>query len=286
MAVFKHTYQRYEGQLTPEWSRFLILPRYTLQQALRSKFLISLMVAGFAWPLGCAVVIYLHHNLSALKILNLNPDRVVAIDSHFFYLYLWVQSGIGFLMTAFVGPALVSPDLANNGLPLYLSRPFSRAEYVLGKLSVIAILLSMITWLPGMFLFLLQCGLEGIGWCSDNLRILIAVLLGSWLWIAALSLFSMALSAWVKWRFVAGALLFGIISFANGMGAAINNIFNTKTGSLINFSEVMQSIWSSLFGLEGKTAVATEDAWRSLLAFCVICLFLLSRKIKAYEVVK
>jgi ABC-2 type transport system permease protein len=286
MAVYKHTYQRYEGRLTPAWSRFLILPRYTLQQAFRSKFLISLMVAGLAWPLGCALVIYLHHNLSALKILNLNPDKLMAIDSHFFYVFLWVQSGIGFLLTAFVGPGLVSPDLANNGLPLYLSRPFSRAEYVLGKLSVIAILLSVITWLPGIVLFFLQCGLEGIGWCGDNLRVLMALLLGSWLWIAWLSLFSLVLSAWVKWRFVAGALLFGIISFANGMGAAINNIFDTKAGFLINLSEVMQSIWSSLFGLEGKTAVAPDDAWRSLLAFCAICLFLLSRKIKAYEVIK
>lgn len=286
MAVYKHTYQRYEGRLTPAWSRFLILPRYALQQVFRSKILISLLLAGFAWPLGCALVIYLHHNLSALKVLNLDPERLVAIDSYFFYLFLSVQSGIGFLLAAFVGPGLVSPDLANNGLPLYLSRPFSRTEYVIGKMSVLAILLSLITWLPGFLLFLLQCSLEGIAWSTGNLRILMALLVGSWVWIAFLSLASLTLSAWVKWRFIAGALLFGIVSFANGMGVAINNMFVTRAGSLINVSEVMKTVWLSLFGLNNPTPIAASDAWRSLLAFCVICLFLLSRKVKAYEVVK
>jgi ABC-2 type transport system permease protein len=286
MAVYKHTYQRYEGCLTPAWSRFLVLPRFALPQAFRSKFLISLLVASFAWPVGCALVIYLHHNLSALKILELNASRLVAIDSRFFYLFLSVQSGIGFLLTAFVGPGLVSSDLANNALPLYLCRPFSRIEYVLGKMSVIAILLSGITWVPGGLLFLLQCSLEGFGWGGANLRIVGALFLGSWIWILFLSLFSLTLSAWVKWRFVAGALLFGLLSFAEGMGAAINNIFNTRAGYLINLSEIMRTVWSSLFGLDRTPLVALGDAWRSLLAFCILCLLLLSRKVKAYEVIK
>jgi hypothetical protein len=41
-------------------------------------------------------------------------------------------------LAAFVGPGQVSPDLANNALSLYLARPFSRVEYVLGKMSVLA----------------------------------------------------------------------------------------------------------------------------------------------------
>ena len=56
-------------------------------------------------------------------------------------------------LTAFVGPGLVSPDLANSALPLYFCRPFSRAEYVLGKCAVSVQLLSLITWVPGLILF-------------------------------------------------------------------------------------------------------------------------------------
>src|SRR5258707_13066390 len=52
------------------------------------------------------------------------------------------------------GPPLVSRDLRNNALPLYLCRPFTRTEDVLGKMSVLLILLSAITWIPQLLLFL------------------------------------------------------------------------------------------------------------------------------------
>ena len=40
---------------------------------------------------------------------------------------------MAYLLTAFVGPSLVSPDVSNNAMPLYFCRPFSRTEYVIGK---------------------------------------------------------------------------------------------------------------------------------------------------------
>jgi hypothetical protein len=39
---------------------------------------------------------------------------------------------LALFLAAFIGPGLISPDLHNNALSLYLARPFSRAEYVLG----------------------------------------------------------------------------------------------------------------------------------------------------------
>ncbi len=286
MAVYRHNYQPYEGAVTPAWSRFLILPRYAFQEVFRSKFLASMLVASFAFPLGCSSLIYLHHNLTALKVMEINPSKLVDIDSGFFYFYLLIQSGIGFLLTAFVGPGLVSPDLANNALPLYLCRPFSRGEYILGKMSVLVILLSAITWIPGWLLFLLQSSLEGHTWMLSNLRIPLALLIGSMIWIVFLSIYSLTLSAWVKWRFVVGALLFGLTMFTQGMGTAINAIFDTNSGYLMNLSEVMKAVWCSLFGVQNNGNLMAGDAWRSLLAFCALCLLLLSRKVRAYEVVK
>ena len=36
MAVYKRTYAAYEGSLTPGWSRFLILPRYSFARLWQS----------------------------------------------------------------------------------------------------------------------------------------------------------------------------------------------------------------------------------------------------------
>ena len=39
MAVYKKTYRPYEGELTPAWSRFLVIPRYAFEDLHRSRFL-------------------------------------------------------------------------------------------------------------------------------------------------------------------------------------------------------------------------------------------------------
>ncbi len=62
------------------------------------------------------------------------------------------------------GPPLISSDLVNRGLPLYFARPLGRKEYVLGKLSVLVILLSPVTWIPQLLIFglhLLDASLQG-----------------------------------------------------------------------------------------------------------------------------
>src|SRR6478752_805599 len=76
-----------------------------------------------------------------------------------------------------------SSALANNALALYLARPFSRTEYVIGKMSVLLILLSLMTWVPGLLLFLLQGYLEGWPWMYDNVRFAAGIFFGAWIWI-------------------------------------------------------------------------------------------------------
>ena len=85
--------------------------------------------------------------------------------------------------------------MTNNALPLYLCRPFTRAEYVLGKMSVLLILLSLITWVPILLVFLFQSYLAGWSWFAQNLRIAGAIFVGSWVWILLLALLSLAISS-------------------------------------------------------------------------------------------
>ena len=163
MAVYKRTYKAYEGALTPAWSRFLILPRSAYGRLMQSKFLVIYLVACFFFPLGCAAYIYLSHNLSILGAMSVPVGRMLQINPAFFQFFCGFQAGMAVLLTAFVGPGLVAPDLANNALPLYFCRPFTRAEYVFGKMSLLLALLSAITWLPGLVLFLVTVVINMIG---------------------------------------------------------------------------------------------------------------------------
>jgi ABC-2 type transport system permease protein len=300
VAVYKKTYSRYSGALTPERTRFLVIPRYLFEEMRQRRFFTVFFSATMLTPVIFAIIIYLHHNLSAIQALKINLDRLISIDARFFMTFLGVQSMLAFLMTAFVGPGLISPDLANNALPLYLSRPFSRDEYILGKFSVLGFLLSMMTWVPGLLLFLLQGYLEGGGWMAENLRIFNGIFFGSWIWIAVVSLMALSLSAWVKWKPVAGALLFGVFFVASGFGFAVNQVMRTKWGNLINVGSLVGSVWSWLFEQpalrrnEGPaffrvrpgTEIPPEYAWLMLAGLCCFCVWLLHKRIRGAEVVK
>ena len=168
MAVYKRTYKGYAGSLTPEWSRFLILPRYSYSRLFQSKFLLLFLAGCFFFPLAAALFIYLAHNLSFLKTFNIQAGELLEINPRFFLYFCDFQGAMAYLLTAFVGPSLISPDLTNNALPLYFSRPFTRAEYLAGKMSVLLILLSLITWIPGLILFAIQGDLAG--WAVDQVK--------------------------------------------------------------------------------------------------------------------
>lgn len=286
MAVYKRTYKGYSGPLTATWSRFLILPRYSYARLFQSKFLILFNVACMIYPIGCAGFIYLSHNLSFLKSFNVQAGNFLEINANFFLYFCNFQAAMAYLMTAFVGPSLVSPDLVNNALPLYFCRPFSRTEYVVGKMSVLMFLLSMITWVPGLILFGIQSSLAGWEWMRANLWIAWAILLGMVVWCTILSLIAMAISAWVKWKVAAGALILGVFFAGAGFGAAINAVMRTKYGTLIDLARVNFIVWSPLFHYDSASGVAVSDAWMALAAACAICLWLLSRKVRAFEVVR
>lgn len=285
MAVYRRNYKPYVGALTPAWSRCLVLFRYSRRNLFRSKFLTGLFVVCFFYPVLCLTMIYLAHSVSFLEQMGV-PPGVVTIDNKFFYHFISVQGVFAFLLTAFAGPGLISPDLANGALPLYFCRPFSRVEYVLGKSSVLAILLSQITWVPGLILFAMQAGLAGAHWAWTNLWIAGSLFLSSLIWIAILSLLAMALSAWVKWRIVAGAMLLGVMFFGAGFAEAVNAVMRTQSGHFFNVAYLMSTVWRVLFQVDLENSIPVGEAWVALLVYCAICLGLLMRKVRAYEVVR
>src|SRR5437762_7325929 len=226
MAVYKRSYRGYAGSVTSEWSRFAIIPRYAYRGLFRSKIMTAFFVICFVPPLVFLFLIYLANNIGSFaKVFGVTgATSPFAVDGEFFATYLGIQAGLSFVLTAFVGPGLISGDLANRALPLYLSRPFSRAEYVLGKMSVLLILLSLITWVPQLLLFLFQSYLEGASWFANNLWLAGAIVIGSGVWILLLALISQTISALVKWRVVASVAMLGLMCVPSVFAEFINEV--------------------------------------------------------------
>jgi ABC-2 type transport system permease protein len=286
VAVYKQTYKDYCGRRTASWFRFFILPRYSYARLFQSKFLILFLAVCMFYPLGCAIFIYLSHNIPLLAALRVQSGTMPPIDGQFFNIYCVVQGVLAFLLTVLVGPSLVAPDLANGAMLLYLSRPFSRTQYVAGKMTILLLLLSLITWIPGIVLFLIQAGCAGWDWTRANAWLAGSIVLGLWTWIVVLSLIALALSAWVKWRIAAGAFILGVFFAGAGFGAAINNVTRAHYGAFIDLMKVVRTIWSDLFRSGSGADLSVNQAWTVLGITCCLCLWLLAKRVRAFEVVK
>lgn len=292
MAVYQHTYQQYAGPTTPIWSRFLILPRYAFQGVFQSKLFTALFAICFAPLLVMTILIYFKHNTTALAAFGLSvSDIEFNIGGFFFRLFTNLQIGFGFILTVIIGPVLISRDLSNNALPLYLCRPLSRMDYVIGKMSVIGILLSLITWVPLLLLFFFEAYLEGGSWLWENLYIARAILVVSWMNIILLALLATALSAWLKWRIAASGALFAVFVVPTPITIMVNEMFQTNVGTLLHPSFVLNMLMDKMFRLENSMlpdwmVPPTWNLWASIIALCLICVGLLSLKVRAYEVVK
>ena len=212
--------------------------------------------------------------------------RIFTVDASFFQFFCRFQGVLAYLLTAIVAPSVVAPDMANNSLPLYMARPFSRTEYVAGKMVLLVALLSLITWVPGMIVFAVQSSLSGWDWFRGNLYIGAAIVFGELLWCVVLALVGVALSAWVRWKIAAGALLLGVYFAGAGFGVAINTIMRTNNGALINLSSIISTIWSQMFRIEATSGISAGSAWTALAVVCVLCGWLLNKRIRAFEVVR
>lgn len=292
MAIYDRTFRRYTGAMTPQATRFLVLTQYDFKDVFKSKLRVFFYALFLFPPLLMALRIYV---FSYIMSKDLPEEWHVILDQIRFdgdsvkLLGLYLQCNLAFFMTLLIGPGLVSRDLANNGLPLYLSRPISRAEYVLGRLSVLFVLLSGLTWVPILGLFSLQwiLGEETAG--AVDLRVAFGMVVGSIVVILLLSTTALALSAWVKWRMLAAFMM--LVMFACGwlFSTMINGLFfrrvDTPWGHLINPGRLISIVWSQLLGLDLPAGPPPLLAWAALAALAAALVLVLHVRLRAYEVV-
>ena len=292
MSVYKRSYRPYTGPLTGTREQFIALMRYAIAEAWASRVTAVLFVLCLTPTLISLVTIYIMNNDTVRMLISgRGPAPLIAMDEKFFYGVLVAQIWPTLVLTAWVGPRLISTDMSNNALAIILSHPVTRIEYVLAKMAVLAGLLSATTWIPLLTLFAFQSHLSNTPWASSHIGIAIGMFLSSWLWIILLSLMALALASWVKWRIVATGLLFGFMFVPAGVGAVFNAIMRTNWGALINVPEMMSTLWRRLIGAPvpeflARHELPTTALLISLTVICLACGAALNARIRAREVVR
>ncbi len=239
--------------------RYLVIARYVLASALRSRLFVAFLLACLVPSLVLLVGIYLRYQVTALEQVGSAVDSVLDLDAWLVVAATKTSLVVSFLVVLVVGPGLVAPDLANNAMPLYLSRPVAKTDYVVGKLLVLTGLASAVSWVPGWILIGVNGYYAGDSWFGA-LRPAGALAAASLVWTLCLGMVALAISAWVKWRPAATLGLLGVYVVSAAAGGVLQTVFGGWSGSLLNLSDAIDSIAVGLAGTD-RHPLPLAAAW-------------------------
>ncbi|MCY3838234.1 MAG: hypothetical protein OXH09_06265 [Gammaproteobacteria bacterium] len=290
MSLRQHGFRTHAGPWTRSVARPLVIARYNLSGVFASRLFTIFYVACFLPSFLCMVSIYLRYKLETFVGFTGNAwhefTRADILDDWLYYGILQPSEWVAFLIVLVVGPSLLAPDLKDNAMPLYLSRPVTKLQYLLGKLLVLLTLTAAVTWLPGLLLVLANAYYADDGWLMDNLTVPFGLVGSCLVWTACLSIIALALSAWVRWRPAATLGFLGLFV----IGSAIGNLFRATSGdwygSLLILWDAIDVVGRDLFGANPSELMPLPWAWASLAAPTALSFWALLRRIRAYEVVR
>jgi ABC-2 type transport system permease protein len=263
--------------------RFRALPiaRETLRQVLsRRALLVFLALALVPFVLGAG----------GLFLLSRVPDMARALPevAVLYVLYLRFQLLFAVLLSVWAGAGLVAEDLRTGALLVFLSRPLHRADYILGKLSVLFGLNFAVIALPPLLLWLLAAALDPQGLGVRGPAFLpLSIVAQAALAAAVLSLMTLGASAiagsgTLAGLFVAGAFI--VFAFDGALRLAPESA--RPILRLLSVPGHLTSVGRLLFGLPPDPgAVPWSVGLLALLVIAAAMTAALARRVRAVDVV-
>jgi len=161
--------------------------------------------------------------------------------------YLWL-----IFLSAVAGAGLIANDYKSNSISLYLSRPVTRRDYVLGKAAALTGILSLVSFLPAIIIFTAAMALTSVSltYIIEHLWILGSLLLSYIFTLMVFVPFCLAVSSSTKKGIIAGAGIFSTLIFTSTISDILYAIFDVKYLKLINIFGNFSSVFKLLFDLE------------------------------------
>ena len=199
------------------------------------------------------------HTPSVQSLLHMQLGDQFDIDRRWFVFMLAFRCGLGFVLTAWGAPGMITKDFANHAVQLYLSRPLSRTEYLLGKASVLIALAFRhhmdtdsaafpASWKPARERLAVEKFMAG----KFNRREWVAVGGGNHALLHGIG----CMGEVAHCRH--GPDVRYVSSCSPGFGEALDAILRTHWGRLLNFPYIMGVIWSHLFRFNNAQMAWTE----------------------------
>lgn len=219
------------------------------------------------------------------EIVRIVPPGVKEI---FYSQFLRVESGLlFFVLVLVIGSGLIAKDIKFNALQIYLAKPITGADYVLGKAGVLLFFLLMVTLAPGILLFFFQTILIGDSLYFRHYWWVPAAIIGYSVLIASSASFMVlalsALSGNVRNAAAGGAAVFW---FTPMVGRILERSTRNDNYMLVSLPDNWASVGQGIFGLKRWFDVPWGWSLLILMTVMLVCAAVLVRRVRGVEVVK
>jgi ABC-2 type transport system permease protein len=246
---------------------------------LRRRAILGLLLAAWIPFIVRASQLFLASNFSqAATFLAPTPQT--------FRDFLGQQQIFVFLITVSIGAGLIANDRRANALQLYLSKPVTRAEYILGKMTVLAAFLLAITWLPAMLLLVLQIAFSGsFTFLRANSSLVASITLYCLLMTLVITFGMTALSSLSRSSRFVGILFAGVLIFSDAMFNALRFITGSTAISWVSIQASLDQVGDVIFRQAPRHQTPVAVSFIVLLAVVAISASVLERRVRGVEVV-
>jgi len=207
------------------------------------------------------------------------------------YTYMFVFQWAFVLVTCvLLGSGLVAEDRRANALELYLARPVTVRQYLLGKLATIGSFIAMVTVLPTMILLLAALSLSWgePGEAARVLGLMARTVAAGAVWVAVPSMLIVTASCLTERARNAAILWLGVVVMLEFVISNILlEIFDEQSFLLLQPSFSIRQIMTWILGdtVDFNAAVPLWQSVAVLLAWAAFCIPTMLRRVKPVEVV-
>jgi ABC-2 type transport system permease protein len=278
MPIHDQGYRRYRGGKAPLGRAWGVIATTGLRSLFRSRAFLALLVVSWMQFLIRSVQIYAAANLPQAAMLA--PTAATFRD------FFDKQDLFVFILSIYVGAGLVANDRRANALQLYLSKPLTRGEYVLGKLTVLMSSLLLVTGVPALMLLIVQVSFAGsFEFLRHNAQLLPAIVVFSLVETIFVSAIVLALSSLSRSSRFVGILYAVLVFFTEAIFGVLRLVTGQSALSGIAPGGALEQVGDLVF----RVPLRYQTPWPASLVvvalLVALSVLILERRIRAVEIV-
>jgi ABC-2 type transport system permease protein len=279
VPIHDQGYRRYGGRREAHGRTWWVITRAGIIERLRERKFLGLLLVAWLPFLVRTVQLYIAANYQqTAQFLGPTPGL--------FREFLQQQGIFVFFITMYVGAGLIANDRRANALQIYLSKPLTRVDYVVGKLATLLIFLIAVTWVPGILLLLMQMMFAGnLTFLKANLFLFPAITAYAAVAVTMAAFSMLALSSLSKSRRFVAVMYAGLIFFTAAMYQALRGITSSRAWAVISPGDVLNVLADVIFRNQNTPPIPFPVALLVVALLLGGSVLVLERRVRGVEVV-